>query len=73
MSKREEFIETDEIENEDINLDSVKNKLEVLKEDIEILKKLKRKQKKLCKLEEEKNKLLADMAKEEKKSRKKHK
>lgn len=73
MSKKDEFVDTSEIEIENLDLDSVNNRLEVLKEDVESLKKLKRKQKKLCKLEEEKNKILADMARKEKKIKKRHK
>ena len=73
MSKKDDYNELEEIEVESIDLLSLNNKLDSLRDDVEMLKKLKRKQKKLNKLEQEKNKILEEMANEDKKSRKKHK
>lgn len=53
-------------------VNEVQVKLETLKEDIERLKELKKKQRKLMKLEREKDEILKDIAKEQKSGKKKH-
>ena len=75
MSKKnhEEDIYIEEVQVEKSDLENIKTKLEDLKENVSMLKKIKRRRRKVYKLEQEKNGILKEIAKAEKDKDKKHK
>ena len=71
--KQKENAFDEEIEVEEEDLDNLKTKLKDLKEDVDTLKKIKRKRRKVNKLQQEKKGILKEIAKVEENKGHKHK
>lgn len=71
--KQKENAVDEEIEVEEVDLENLKTKLKDLKEDVDVLKKIKRRRRKVSKLQQEKKGILKEIAKVEENKSHKHK